>query len=335
MRLGIIGSGMIVNDFLSNCKKIEGIEIVAITGTTSGIEKLKNIAEKYNIPEYYENIQDMLSLDYIDTVYIAVPNHLHFINCKLSLENNKHVICEKPFTSNLNELKELEVIASHKNLFLLEAVTTHYLPNTIELKKRLGEIGDIKIINMNYSQYSSRYNSFKEGIIQPAFDPSKSGGALMDLNIYNINLMVNLFGEPTEVKYYANITKDIDTSGVLILNYENFTAVCIGAKDCKAPTNTTIQGDKGFISIPTPANVLMGFKVEEAIEKGFVANDRTGVLDFNNNQHRMYYEFVEFERIIREKDYKKAKEILEISFITMDIQTKARLSANIVFDADK
>lgn len=261
-------------------------------------------------------------------MYIATPNHLHYQMCKQALERGKHVICEKPFTSRVEELEELSQLAKEKNLFLLEAISTQYLPNVLKIKEKLSELGKIKIVTANYSQYSSRYNAFKEGIIQPAFDYTKSGGALMDLNIYNIHLMVALFGKPLKVNYMANIEKNIDTSGIITLDYGSFKAVCIGAKDCKAPIATSIQGDQGCISIQTPANVLKGFKV--------LYNDqREEEFDLQGDTHRMIYEFKEFVKMIENKDFDKANEMMEKSLIAMDIATKARMSAGVHFKADE
>ena len=238
------------------------------------------------------------------------------------------MICEKPFTSHVAELKELAKLAKEKQLILLEAISTQYLPNVLKIKELLNEIGQVKIVSANYSQYSSRYNAFKEGNILPAFDYTKSGGALMDLNIYNIHLLVALFGAPKTVQYQANIEKNIDTSGIITLDYGTFKAVLIGAKDCKAPIMTSIQGDQGCIVLDTPANNASRFKV--------LKNDQSE-MEYNeqNGKHRMYFEFVEFVKIIEQKDYQRAEEMMEKSLIAMEIATKARQSAGVVFAADK
>lgn len=334
MKLGIIGAGMIVNDFLSMANTVDNLELIAITGSRS-IEKLQKLAEENNIGEYYVDIDEMLKSNNFDTAYIALPNNLHFEYCKMALENNKNIICEKPFTSNISELMELIDLAKSKNLMIIEAVTTHYLPNTIEIYKQLTQIGNLKIINMNYSQYSSRYKAFQEGNIQPAFDANKSGGALMDLNIYNINFIVGAFGKPNEIEYYPNIEKGIDTSGILIITYDTFKCVLIGAKDCSAPINSTIQGDKGYISIKYPVNMLNGFSLINSTERRVQNNSSNEEINLNDNKHRMYYEFVEFIKIFEEKDYTKMNEMLDISIIVMDIQTQARKKAGIIFAADK
>ena len=84
-------------------------------------------------------------------------------------------------------------------MFLWEAIINQYVPNFYKIKELLPKLGKIKIVECNFSQYSSRYNAFKEGNILPAFDYTKSGGALMDLNIYNIHFVVGLFGKPMNI----------------------------------------------------------------------------------------------------------------------------------------
>ena len=336
MRLGIAGAGMIVRGLFTFIHEVEGIELEAIASTEKSIDKVRQMAKENHVKKAYLNYDELLNDEDIDVMYIATPNHLHYQMCKQALERGKHVICEKPFTSRVEELEELNQIAKEKNLFLLEAISTQYLPNVLKIKEKLPELGKIKIVTANYSQYSSRYNAFKEGIIQPAFDYTKSGGALMDLNIYNIHLMVALFGKPLKVNYMANIEKGIDTSGILTLDYGTFKCVCIAAKDCKAPIMSTIQGDQGYVVIESPANFLNGFKV--MMNKGkekTMENKGAELEDYNNGKHRMYHEFTKFVDVFDNKDTEFANKMLDISLITMDIQTKARKDAGIVFTADK
>lgn len=328
MKLAMVGTGMIVHTCFNFFPEIKNLEVEAIVSTPRSEDKAIELCQKHGIKKHYTDIDEMLKDEAIDTVYVGVPNHLHYEVCKKSLEANKNVICEKPFTSNIKELQELSTIADKKKLILLEAISTQYLPNVLKIKELLDEIGHIKIVTANYSQYSSRYDAFKEGNILPAFDYKKSGGALMDLNIYNIHLMVALFGAPLSVHYLANIEKNIDTSGIMTMDYGDFKAVLIGAKDCKAPVATNIQGDKGCIHITSPANVVRRFHL--------LKNDGSEeCFDLQEDQHRMYYEFVEFVKIIENKDFQRAEEMMESSLIVMDLATQARKSAGIEFEADK
>lgn len=327
MKLGIVGAGMIVKDFFRFIHDVDGVELIGIAATSNEVDVVKKMAQEEHIKYYHTCYEELLENQEVEVVYVATPNHLHYQMCKQALRAHKHVICEKPFTSNIEELRELDQIAQQENLILLEAISTQYLPNVLEIKKQLKEVGNVKIVTANYSQYSSRYNAFKEGEILPAFDYKKSGGALMDLNIYNIHLMVALFGEPLDIQYKANVQRGIDTSGLIVLDYGTFKAVLIGAKDCKAPLSTTIQGDQGCIHVTTPANVLMNFSV--------LKNDGS-IKNFNlqNDKHRMYFEFVEFVKIISDRDYIRTQQMMEKSLLAMTLATKARQSANIVFEAD-
>nr|WP_314464436.1 Gfo/Idh/MocA family oxidoreductase [uncultured Clostridium sp.] len=337
MKIGIAGAGMIVNEFFKFAHEVNGIEITAICATSQEEIRLQELCRIHRIPKYYTDFNIMLADDNVEVIYVAVPNHMHYCFSKKALEAKKHVICEKPFTSNIKEAEELIQISKENHVIILEAVTTRYIPNTLKMKEMLPQLGEIKIVTANYSQYSSRYDAFKKGEMLPAFNPDMSGGALMDLNIYNINLMVILFGTPKNVSYQANIEKGIDTSGILILDYGSFKSVCIAAKDCKAPVSATIQGDKGCINISSSVNIMADFELylnnDSSIRQ---LNRESGkIYDYNMGQHRMYHEFKEFVRIIDKKDYEGAEEMLQISLATMDIQTKARQTAGIVFAADK
>ena len=230
MKLGIVGSGMIVQEFLPSLVKLEGLEIMGMQGTKASIGKVEEICIKYGIPNFTDDFDELCEFG-IDTVYIAVPNFLHFEFCKKALEKGLNVIVEKPMTTNYRQAKELSDLAKEKKLFLFEAITTLYFENYKKIKDWIGEIGDVKLVQSQYSQYSSRYDAFKRGEILPVFDLKKAGGALMDLGLYNLHYVLGLFGKPENVKYYANLERNIDTSGVLMMEYENFNAMCVCAKD--------------------------------------------------------------------------------------------------------
>lgn len=321
MKLGIVGAGMIVKDFLTMTPLLPEIELKAITGTPHGIDDMEKLQKQYGIDRVYTDIDECLANEEIDTIYVAVPNHLHFAFAKKALEAGKNVICEKPFTLNLAELEELAELAQTKQLILLEAITNQYMMNYQKIKEAVPTLGEIKVIECNYPQYSSRYDAFKAGEVLPAFNPKFGGGALMDINIYNIHFVVGLLGAPSSVKYLANIEKDIDTSGILILNYPDTKVVCIGAKDSTATIRSTIQGTKGSVIVNGATNVLDNFDIES---KAGIEN-----FDFKQNSHRMYEEFKAFQRIIAEKDLKEAALHLQHSEEVLRVVEQALADAHI------
>ena len=327
MKLAIIGSGNIVHDFLTITKDLKDTELTAIIGTTRSLDILKQLQDQYHIKEVYTDFDEALAKSNFDTVYVAVPNFLHYAFAKKALEHGKNVISEKPFTVKYEEFMDLQKIALEKKLVLVEAITNQYLQNYLDLKKKLPELGDLKLIESNYSQYSSRYDAFEAGKILPAFDPKKGGGALMDLNIYNIHFIVGLLGRPKKVDYLPNIERGIDTSGILMLDYGNSKAVAIGAKDSVSPIRKTIvQGNKGSIIVNGPTNKMESFDVYDH-DKNLLEK-----VDHNIYPHRMYQEFVEFERIIREHDLTAVKTRLQHSEDVMWVVKEALASADLKLD---
>ncbi len=325
MKLGILGSGMIVGDVLTMYKELN-VEKTYIFSTVRSKDKAEELVSKYDLDGVFVDYDELLNSD-IDTVYCALPNHLHYEYCKKALECGKHVIIEKPITVNRRELESLIEIADKNHLMIFEAMNLHYTPAFLSLKEDVSKLGDIKIVSFNYSQYSSRYNAFKEGNILPAFDYHKAGGSLMDLNVYNIHAIIDLFGKPVYSKYMANIEKNIDTSGMMLFDFDKFKGVCIGAKDCKAPLMNTIQGNEAAIVVNSPLSQMTEYEINY--------NDGISEVKSFEKKHRLYYEFKEFIRMIEEKDYKKQKEMLDLSLMIITLIEDGRMQEGIVFDNDK
>ena len=318
MNLGIVGAGMIVKDFLSFSHELPEIKLEAIVARN--IENLKNLQNIYNIKEIYTDLDECLSNPSIDTIYVAVPNNLHYSVAKKALEAGKKVICEKPFTLNYHETVELFELAESKNLILIEAITNQYLPNYLEIKENLSQIGNIRLVECNFSQLSSRYEAFKKGIIAPVFDKNQGGGVLGDLNIYNIHFVVGLFGAPKNSEYYPNIVREVDTSGILILEYDEFKVVCIAAKDTYNNSYANIQGDKGLIKVIGTLNEVPNYIIKN--------NEVEMKVNKNIHKHRMYSEFKKFIDVINNKDFDFMQKQKEHSLAVMEIFDKSRKQIN-------
>jgi len=326
MKLGIIGSGMIVQEFLPKLKEIEGIEIVALQGRKSSRKQVEALCKENGVEHAVYDFESLCKTG-IDTVYIAVPNFLHFTYCRQAILAGMNVIVEKPATSNLKEIQCLGRLVKEKKLFLFEAVTTLYFRNFKKIQEWLPRIGTIKIVQSQYSQYSRRYDAFRNGETLPVFDPAKSGGAMMDLNLYNLHLVMGLFGEPTEAKYYANMERGIDTSGILVMQYPDFQAFCLGAKDSSGMRQAMIQGTEGCIRTGASPNVLGKITLE--LYDGTVEEYDDGMM-----ADRLVPEFTTFIQRIHAKDYAFCYEMLDKSIAVSKVSTNARIAAGIHFPAD-
>ena len=229
MKLGIVGTGTIVEEVLPVLQQVKGLSCYGICGTKRSEAKAEKLKEQYQMQLAVSDYEKLLDSE-IDTVYIAVPNLLHFEMAKEAVLRGKHVIVEKPMTANERQAEELCALAKKQGVFLFEAITTRYQSNYQFIKEQLPTIGKIKMAVCNFSQYSRKYDRFQNGENIPVFDAKQAGGALMDLNLYNIQYLEGLFGEPQSVHYTANMEKGIDTSGVAILSYPGFQAVAIDRK---------------------------------------------------------------------------------------------------------
>lgn len=326
MKLGIIGTGMIVKDFLPSLVKLKGLEILCILSTKKSKEIALDMCKEFNITCGTDDFEEFCSRG-IDTVYIAVPNYLHFDYCKKCLEKGINVIVEKPMCSNYDESVFLEKLARSKKLFLFEAITTLYMDNYLKIKDLIDKIGQIKIVQSSFCKESSRYKAFCKGEITPVFDLEKSGGTLMDLNVYNIFFVIGLFGEPEKVEYFANIERNIDTSGSLLMKYKDFVAVCTAAKDSNGINGTIIQGTKGIIT---------SFGQPSTMDKILIELNDGSVDEYTNDtKGKVEAEFTAFMKIISDKDYEKCYRQLEKSVKVSKILTDARKKVGIIFEADK
>lgn len=330
MKIGTIGTGFIVDTFMEAVNIVDDIEVIAVHSRSK--EKAEQFAQKYNVEKAYCSIDAMLADESIDTIYVASPNSLHYPYALKALQAHKNVICEKPFTSTVTELDTLIAEAKKQNVFLWEAITNIYTPNLNIAKDALKEVGEVRVVICNFSQYSSRYTAYKQHQYPNVFNPEYSGGSIMDINLYNIHLCMYLFGKPNDFKYYANIGENgIDTSGVLILTYDHFIAVLIGAKDSASANFASIQGDEGTIVIDgASTGVCKNVRLSKTLSK---TEQREETIGIEQNQH-MSYELIAFSTMLKQQDHETCHELLAYSREVLEVIEKARKDVGIYFSAD-
>ena len=325
VRLGTIGSGVIVRSILDNVKRTEGITLAAVYSRSA--EKAEKLAADYGCGTTYTDLLAFLSDESVNTVYIAIPNLLHYEYAKKALLAGKHVILEKPFTTKYEHAKELADIARERNLFLVEAAPTSFLPNYEILKRELEKILPVRLVLANYSQYSSRYDAVLRGEKPAIFDPEYAGGCLMDINFYNVLLNVLLFGAPKSAVYHPNLRPGYsDTSGVMTMNYDGFVSTNAGAKDTWGVNSFQIEGEKGYIYIENGSNGLRSIRVvTKASDESF--NDQL-------DPDRWFYEIQAVTRLFLEEDTAAVRERLNTTLQTVQVIESARKAAGIFFPGD-
>ena len=328
MRLSIVGTGMVVREALTALRDTEGITVVSICARPQSRAKAEALALEFAVPKVVTDYDAMLGEQEADFVYLGIVNSAHFDYARRAIDAGWHVIVEKPFTSTLAEAEELIARAHASRCYVFEAVTPLFLPNYQGLIAELPHLGLIRAVQANFSQYSSRYDRYLERDVAPCFDPRLSGGALYDLNSYNLALLISIFGRPKHTSYMANVGfNGIDTSGVLTLRYDGFVATATAAKDSSSPSFFMMQGEAGWIRVNGTPNELSSYTV-------CLRGKRPRKYALNRYAHRMTHEFERIHDIFSQKDYTQMEEGLRTTRTVMAVMEKARHMAGIQFRAD-
>ncbi|MDE7310233.1 MAG: Gfo/Idh/MocA family oxidoreductase [Eubacterium sp.] len=326
IKLGTIGSGVIVHAFLDNVKITEGIRLAAVYSRS--METGKALAAEYGAQRIYTDMDAFLSDEEVNTVYIATPNLLHYEQAKKALLAGKHVVCEKPFCTQAKQARELVELAKQRQLFLVDAVPTAFLPHFEVLKRELPKIGKVKLVQANYSQYSSRYDLLKKGEVPNIFDPAYGGGCLMDINFYNIYLNIALFGKPLDAAYYPNRYGSLaDTSGIMVMQYDGFVSESTGAKDTWGVNFFQIEGEEGYIYVKGGSNGLAEVQV--------VTKTSDDTFHLQENPDRLFYEVQGVTRFLLDDDRNAVYERLSVMPDVIEVLETARKKAGILFPGEE
>lgn len=312
MNISIIGSGKIVTEALPVIRATAGIDIRSLWAREHSLERARSLAATFDIPCVTADYDAVLADTAVDIVYIALINSVHFDYALRALLAGKHVILEKPACMHAHELQQLADEAQARGLMLLEAVTLLHLPAfRILREKLLPQIGAIHHIECNYSQRSSRFDSYLRGEVLPAFDPAAGGGALMDINIYNLHFAIALLGAPEAAHYDCRRGfNDVDLSGTAVLRYSDAIALCTGAKDTDAPSFGLIQGEKGWIRIDGPVSTMAAITL-------CLRGQQPQAIPVPPVNHRMAPEFAHFIELFQHKDYQSANRLLDHSITVL------------------
>ena len=320
MNVAILGTGLIVPSFIQSAGSLPEVHIRALWGRN--IEKAKVFEKEADY--ITDDLERVLSDEEVDAVYVALPNSLHFEYAKKALLHGKHVMVEKPFCTSLKQTEELIRLSEERNLLLFEMNMIHYLPTYQFVKENREKLGRIRLINAATSHYSRRYDAFREGKILPSFDPSYAGGALNDLGVYPVHYITGLYGRPGKTLYYANIEKDVDTSGILVLEYEDFKASISLTKDASGPSYLSLQGEEGYAYCRGAVNHC---EREDIIlrsgERYSLEADKTVPL--------MTYELREFLRLFIEGDMVSCRKHLKQTLLAESVLEEARKSAGLSY----
>ncbi|APU72011.1 Gfo/Idh/MocA family protein [Companilactobacillus crustorum] len=326
--LGIIGTNWITKQFVKATDETKAFGLTNVYSRTEQkaqefIDDLgkRDISISTDLKKFFK--------EDFDTVYIASPNALHFIQAKQAIENGKNVIVEKPSTSTIEEFAILDKLAHEKNVYLFEAARHIHEPIFKKIEAVVEKHrSDLSGATFSYMKYSSRYDAYKNGENPNVFTTKFSGGALYDLGVYTVYDAVVLFGQPEKVSYNAEfLASGIDGSGSLTLKYSDFDVDIIIGKTKNSYMSSEIYFGKDTLLLDNGGD----------INHLDWADDNKNITDVptNKSENPMDSEASEFARVMNENDTETYDKLLRYARIVNRVLEQARTSAGLVFDADE
>lgn len=216
IRWGILGAGKIARKFAADLRLVKDAELVAIG--SRNMERTQAFAKEFPAKHLHDSYEALVANNEVDIIYVATTHNFHKEHAVLCLQNGKAVLCEKPFAVNAAEAAEMIAVAKEKNVFLMEALWTKFLPHFMKVKEIVsaGKIGEIKSVLARFG--------FKptEPIAPRIFDPVLAGGTLLDIGIYNVFIALSILGKPDSISAVMNpASTGIDEQCAITFSYNN------------------------------------------------------------------------------------------------------------------
>jgi predicted dehydrogenase len=245
IRFGVIGAGNIANTF-SEAVKNGNLDAELYAIASRSMSKAKSYQETYQYKVAYDSYLKLYQDPNVDAIYIATPHGLHYEQMLQILDHKKHILCEKSFTLNEHQAREVFAKAKDKGVFVMEAVWTRFLPTIRELQAIVqeGMIGQVKEVQADFCFQTDKDDQDR------LFNPDLGGGALLDVGIYPITFANLFMGKPQSIS--STMTKHktgVDASEEIFFTYPNGKAILQASLVDNKPLKGTIKGTKGSIDV--------------------------------------------------------------------------------------
>ena len=289
IRWGILATGGIAhsftNDLLRNGHTVQAVGSRSLTSAQA-------FATEFGIGTAHASYQALVNDPEVDVIYVSTPHPFHAEHAALALNAGKHVLIEKPIALNAREARQIVDLAASKNLLVMEAMWTRFLPHMVRIREILaaGTLGEVRSLLADHTQDlpddpTHRLNSLELG-----------GGALLDLGVYPVNFAHAVFGPPDTILASASFkATGADAQVATIFRYpDGQIATTFSASDTRGPTAASIIGTHGRIDIDGVWYGPTSFRVLDntgAVLEAFAPAEFTG--------RGMQFEAVEVETLIR------------------------------------
>lgn len=320
LKWGILGPGSIARDFAQALNRVNG-EVYAVASRNK--ERAEKFARENNVKKAYGSYDEIIKDKDIDVVYIATPHSNHYEYIIKSLNNNKHVLCEKAITVNERELEEALKIAREKNLVLEEAMTLFHMPLYEKVIKKISkeDLGKVNMVQVSFGSFKEydENNRF--------FNLDLAGGALLDIGTYALSFArYFLSSMPEEILSTVKKAKTgvDEESGIILKTKEDEIATISLAFRSKMPKRGIVSCDNGFITIdnfPRANKATINY-----------LDGKVEVIECGEEEKALDYEVIFMEEKINEN---KESNSIDLTYDVTKIMNKVRKDWGILYPFEK
>lgn len=277
IRWGILSTGRIAHSFAQDFQYVANGELIAVASRS--VASAASFGKQYNIPKTYANYQALFDDPEIDAVYIATPHSLHYQNTIDAFAGGKAVLCEKPFTINAAECRDLISRATSENRYVMEAMWTFFLPAIQKARTWVaeGRIGVLKHIKADFGYPQLPYDAERR-----EYKKELAGGCLLEMGVYPVALTWLFMQEdPTKIEVIARKAPNgVEDDLSILFEYSGVTATLGTSFRCKLQNWAYIIGEEGYIAIPDfwRASACYLYELDTKID---VFEDQRSSLGFN------------------------------------------------------
>lgn len=215
LRVGILGAGKIAGIMARTLREMENVQAWAVASRER--ERAEEFARTYGIERAYGSYEELVEDPAVDLIYVATPHSHHAEHCLLCIEHGKPVLCEKAFTANAAQARQVLARAEERGVFLTEAIWTRYMPSRRMIDDLIGEgaLGEVFSLTANLGYPLTH--------VERIMEPALAGGALLDIGIYPLNFASMVLGDEVEDVTSACVktSTGVDAQSSIVLRYRD------------------------------------------------------------------------------------------------------------------
>jgi len=247
---GILSTARIaVDSVIPAIKQSKNGKVVAIASRTKS--KAEGIGRSFGIPSRFASYEGLLNSPEVEAVYIPLPNGLHKEWVIRAAEHGKHILCEKPISTNASDCKEMIDACKSHGVLLMEGFMYRFHPQTIRMRELLdkGVLGRVSLVRSSFTILLSDTADIR-------YQRSLGGGCLFDVGSYCVNVTNSIIhDDPVEVHAMARLDKeegvDVVFSG-LIRFKDNSSGLFDSSFTSPYRHHLEIVGEEGTLEVPNP-----------------------------------------------------------------------------------